>query len=318
MMTNDITRNRDIPPGETTGGARLRINLGKEAVKLALSGDWERAVEVNRAILDLLPEDCETGNRLAKALMELGDYAEAGRVLEELCRLSPTNTIAHKNLSRLRKLESTGSGQRQSAVNRAQPTGNFIEDGGKSCTTTLRRRGEPSVLTRVAAGDPVVLAVQNHSVVVTARDGQYLGLVEPRLARRLRKLIDGGNEYSADVVTIRADKLSVIIRETGQHPSLRNVVSFPTTSRTSVTNAEPDPLNYDRVESPASEVEPDSSEMIELVVDAEQESTAVACLADEIEDDAGSDAEDGVPMLDTDAEPNELPRFVRIEDQDWE
>ena len=73
MMTNDITRNRDIPPGETTGGARLRINLGKEAVKLALSGDWERAVEVNRAILDLLPQDCETGNRLAKALMELGE-----------------------------------------------------------------------------------------------------------------------------------------------------------------------------------------------------------------------------------------------------
>ena len=58
--------------------------------------------------------------------------------------------------------------------------------------------------------------------------------------------------------------------------------------------------------------------MIEFVVDAEQESTAVASLSDEIEDDAGSDAEDGVPMLDTDAEPNELPRFVRVEDQDWE
>ena len=124
---------------------------------------------------------------------------------------------------------------------------------------------------------------------------------------RLRKLIDGGNEYSADVVTIRADKLSVIIRETSQHPSLRNVVSFPTTSRTSVTNAETDPLNYDRVESPASEVEADSSEMIEFVVDAEQESTAVASLSDEIEDDAGSDAEDGVPMLDTELSPMNCP-----------
>ena len=84
---------------------------------------------------------------------------------------------------------------------------------------------------------------------------------------------------------------------------------FYTTSRYS-TNAETDPLNYDRVESTASEVEADSSEMIEFVVDAEQESTAVASLADEIEDDAGSDAEDGVPMLHTDAEPNELPRFL--------
>ena len=119
MMMNDITRNPVIPPGAKTGGARVRINLGKEAIKLALSGDWERAVEVNRAILELFPEDCETGNRLAKALMEFGDYAEAGRVLQELCRLSPTNKIARKNLSRLRKLESTASGQRRSADNRA-------------------------------------------------------------------------------------------------------------------------------------------------------------------------------------------------------
>ena len=56
---------------------RFRINLGKEAVKLALDGNWARAAELNRAILELCPDDCEATNRLAKALMELADYSEA-------------------------------------------------------------------------------------------------------------------------------------------------------------------------------------------------------------------------------------------------
>ena len=59
---------------DTSTAGRFRIKLGKEAVRLALNGNWERAAAVNRAILELHPEDGEAANRLAKALMELGDY----------------------------------------------------------------------------------------------------------------------------------------------------------------------------------------------------------------------------------------------------
>ena len=73
---------------------RFRINLGKEAVKLALDGNWARAVELNRAILGLCPDDCEATNRLAKALMELADYSEARKILDDLLARHPRATIS--------------------------------------------------------------------------------------------------------------------------------------------------------------------------------------------------------------------------------
>ena len=51
---------------------RLKRDLTHEAVTLALKGEWERATEVNRAILELFEDDVEAMNRLGKALMEMG------------------------------------------------------------------------------------------------------------------------------------------------------------------------------------------------------------------------------------------------------
>ena len=61
---------------QTPNSLRLKRDLDREAVDLALKGEWERATEVNRAVLELFTDDVEAMNRLAKALMELGDYGE--------------------------------------------------------------------------------------------------------------------------------------------------------------------------------------------------------------------------------------------------
>ena len=54
----------------TPGSMRLRRDLGSEDVNLALQGEWQRATEVNKAILELFTGDVETMNRLVKALIE--------------------------------------------------------------------------------------------------------------------------------------------------------------------------------------------------------------------------------------------------------
>ena len=48
---------------------KSRKDLTKEAISLALSGEWEQAAGVNRDILDAVPGDVEAMNRLGKALM---------------------------------------------------------------------------------------------------------------------------------------------------------------------------------------------------------------------------------------------------------
>ncbi len=301
---------------------RFRINLGKDAVKLALDGEWARAAELNRAILELYADDCEAANRLAKALMELGDYPAARTVLVDLLSRRPDNNIARKNLARLETLESAGAPRPASSAHVAGLSPLFIEEGGKSCTTTLRLAGDGSDRAVVVAGDTVTLSISGDAVAVNSADGQQLGVVEPRLSRRLRKLMAGGNQYGAAVVSINQDALSVVIRETQQHPSLRNVVSFPPLRRGhgSPARSGPDSVNEEIAEdAEVSEAVIDAN--AESESDAEREDALPTLGADDIDEDDADDSAVGVPVLDTDdVDDDPIREIVRpqAEEDDWE
>ena len=337
------------PDNAVAARQKMTIRLGQDAVRYARSGDWERARDANCAILRQQPDDCEAANRLAKALMELGDLAHARPVLLTLCQRFPGNAIARKNLARLQKLESSSSSSasaaavastpRAPAAGRADlagnfPAGSFIEEGGKSCSTTLRRYPETAALTPVDAGAALTLHPEPSGVSVATAAGQRLGSIEPRLARRLRQLMTGGNRYTAIAVHASDDALSLIIRETYRHPALRNIVSFPAAMRTAA--ATPTAPASDEIavaengaEYRAGAPESDANEPTDFAPDDDSdndnEAAAVAVLADEIDDDPDADSDtdpgaaDTIPVLDTDdAETQPLPSFVRTDDPDWE
>ena len=332
-------------PTPSAVAARQKIRLGQEAVRYARNGDWERARDANCAILRMQPDDCEAANRLAKALMELGDLTNARPVLLTLCRRFPGNAIARKNLARLQKLESSAAATpatapRRPAAGRAEPAGSFagspigsfIEEGGKSCSTTLRRYPETAALAPVDAGDALTLHPEPSGVAVAAADGRRLGSIEPRLARRLRQLMTGGNRYSAIAVHAGDDAISLIIRETYRHPALRDIVSFPAALRTAAAAATVTATDTPAVESTIAETgidyiagapESDAGESADFGSDDDSEAAAVAVLANDIDDDPDADdaagAADTIPVLDTDdAETQPLPAFVRADDPDWE
>ena len=89
-MAPNTTLEASIITAVRPASAREKASLGKTAVRSALNGEWEKAVAANRSILELSPTDCEAANRLAKALMELGDYPGAKGTLEALLRHAPT------------------------------------------------------------------------------------------------------------------------------------------------------------------------------------------------------------------------------------
>jgi tetratricopeptide (TPR) repeat protein len=210
---------------------RSRKELTKEAIALALNGEWEQAAEMNRILLDLFPSDIEAMNRLGKALMEAGRYGEAREVLAEVTRTAPYNTIAKKNLARLDQLEMAPAPTKQTRKAGGAPQ-IFIEESGKSGTTVLQKPASGTVAASVAPGDPVNLKVENSGVInVYAREDEYLGRMEPKLGKRLVRLIGGGNRYEAAVIGINEQGISIIIRETYRHPSLHNVCSFPSRSK---------------------------------------------------------------------------------------
>ncbi len=209
---------------------KLKREWSKEAIDLALKGEWQRATEVNQALLALYPEEVDAKNRLGKAFMELGEYEQARDVLTDVVSRAPHNTIAQKNLARLQQLASSPAATRQARKSNSV-TKLFIAESGKSVTTTLKQPAATRTLASVAPGDPVTLVVRNQSIWVYVRDEEYLGQLEPRMASRLAKLINGGNRYEAAVVGVNDWGISVFLREVYRHPSLHSIQSFPNSAR---------------------------------------------------------------------------------------
>lgn len=209
---------------ESEERTRIRRDGAREATALATWGRWEEAVQANQSILSLFPSDDEALNRLGKALSELGRYAEARAAFSQALEISPTNTIARKNLDRLAYL---GESLPPKRMDRPAPH-LFIAENGKTCVTPLSQLAPNKVLAKVSAGQRVDLCVQGSFIVVEAPSGEYVGQIEPRLTKRFLRLIDGGNRYVAAVASVGESNISVIIREIYQHSTMVGVVSFPT------------------------------------------------------------------------------------------
>ncbi|MFH1487223.1 MAG: hypothetical protein ABIH46_14220, partial [Chloroflexota bacterium] len=104
----------------------------------------------------------------------------------------------------------------------------FIEETGKTGVSTLWEAASQEVLARLSAGEVVALRTKGNALVVENEKGEYLGQVEPKLALRLLKLIEGGNRYEAAVATVAVGSVKIIIKEVYQDPSMAGRLSFPT------------------------------------------------------------------------------------------
>lgn len=203
---------------------KLRRQTSKQAITLAMEGRWQESVEVNKGIIASFPNDVDAHNRLGKAYMELGDYTQAREVYEKGLQLDQYNTIAKKNIQRLTHLiEEAVTGKVN--TEKAEPQ-LFIEEIGKAGVVNLYQIAPAERLIKMMAGDKVILKPQDSSLAVENITREYLGLVPSKQGQRLIKLMEGGNKYTAAVVTSNEKLISIIIRETFQDPSQIGQVSF--------------------------------------------------------------------------------------------
>jgi hypothetical protein len=204
---------------------RAKRQQSDVAIQAALQGKWAEAVQINKQILESFPTDVDAYNRLGKAQTELGKYKDARESYMKALEIDPLNTIAQKNLNRLATLGK--SAPPRPASQKLSPQ-MFIEETGKTGITTLAR-ADMDIANRMTAGDQVQLERENGSLMVRSMDGGFIGEVEPRLAQRLVKLMDGGNEYVAAIQALDNDSVKVFIRETFQDASQTGKLSFPPT-----------------------------------------------------------------------------------------
>ena len=230
----------------------------------------------------------------------------------------PANVIARKNLERVNNLETNSPATPHPAAKSSHTTDTFIEQSGKSCVAVLRRSPELAPVCTAGPGDTATLTVKKDNIVVSTSDGALLGSLQPRLARRLRRLIAAGNSYSTAIINIGNQETSVIIHESSQHPNLRDVISFPVHFRV-FTDLHQTAMQRD-VATDTDVLDPDSIAIdgSEQTSDPEPAEAVVAMTPDEFDDDTTVDPDDPIPVLDVDADAAPIPVMLPVHNPDWE
>lgn len=222
---------------------RSRKQRTEAAIAFALARRWEEAAAENRSLLDEFPDDIEAANRLGKALTELGDFDGAAEAYQQTLAVDATNVIAKRNLQRIEemKAQAPAKGKRAAsgaarkstkatAAGGAPPPAavrphSLIEESGRSAEFTLLE-SDAKALRGVAAGDPAELAATPQGTSVRSTGGQILGHIEPRAGLRLRRLMQGGNQYAVVIRRIADGEATIYIRETHRTPEQQDEPSF--------------------------------------------------------------------------------------------
>ena len=211
---------------------RLKRQLTEQAIAAATAAEWAEAAELNRRILEL-GADSAAENRLAKALWEMGELAEARVHYQSALALDPTNRIAERNIDRLRVLlNEAGEKTVPAQLGSKAPVSIFVEETGKTGFAGLYDLANPRQLAQVNPGDSVDL-VPRASELRARSNGVEIGAVERSVAARLLKLMADGNKYAAGVTSLGDRDVRIIIREIYQDPRNYGKVSFPTAAKAS-------------------------------------------------------------------------------------
>src|SRR5215213_2774700 len=217
-------------PTSAVNQTRLKRQLADQAIAQATAAQWSEAADTNRRLLELGP-DAESENRLAKSLWELGELGSAREHYQTALALDPTNRIAERNIDRLRMLlvdagEKTVPAQEGSKA----AVSIFVEETGKTGFAFLTDLPHPRKLAQVNPGDAVELTPEGGRLIAFS-NGMRIGVVEPRVAARLLKLMADGNKYAAGVTSLGDKDVRIIIREIYQDPRNYGKVSFPTAAK---------------------------------------------------------------------------------------
>jgi hypothetical protein len=219
---------------------RARRLLIEQARRLAVEGNWIEAVRVNQEILERSPKDADAYNRLGKAYFELRRFRSAYEAYQTASSLDPANMIALRNLNRLERLKDI---EEEGYVPQPTPLryGIFIEEVGKTYVDDLVNVAPSTVLIEISSGDRLDLRVEGQQVLAVTPDGQYVGQLEPRIARRMIELLELGNTYEVYVTSVAAQGadlgVRVIIREVSRSAAMSNRLSFPRQGKVAIPRA---------------------------------------------------------------------------------
>lgn len=194
--------------------------LKTQAIQIALTGNWEEAIALNKEILETEPADIDTLNRLAFAYTVIGNLKEAKDVYQKVLDIDSANPIAIKNLKRL----GTTGIKTKPALHIS--TNMFLEESGKTKIVTLVNTAPTQVIKTLQMGQLLNLCIKRSKIFVQDEQKQFVGMLSDDIGKRLIKFLEGGNEYESYVKSAHDHEVVIFIKESKRANKFKNQPSF--------------------------------------------------------------------------------------------
>lgn len=149
--------------------------LEQVAIKAALNEDWNTAIDANKQILEVTPDNQKAKMRLGRALLQTKKFKDAEEIFKEVLKKDPINKIAKKNfeLAKSKKAEKV----------KANSTKKFLNEPGTCEETVMKLEGKLTA-DKFEKGDEFELRINKKSVSVSF-EGKKIGKVESDIVQRL-------------------------------------------------------------------------------------------------------------------------------------
>ena len=194
--------------------------LKKSAIKEASNQNWERAKQINLAILNQQKNNIETLNRLGIAYTKLDQKQNAIKCFTHVIKISPNNIISQKNLQ---KLHLAGDKKISNTIDKKY----LVNDSSKSINLKFELNKKINSLDKeIGAGDNLIIKQKDDSISIY-KDKVLLNVLKHTIAKRISKLIKLGNKYSCTVIGSNEKYIRVNIKEIFKSESTTNIISFP-------------------------------------------------------------------------------------------
>lgn len=197
--------------------------LESSAIDAFLTSDWEKALKLNKKILQNDPNDIQALNRFSFVCLKLGQKEKAKKGFSLVLKLDPLNSVAKRNLEFIKSNPTNLKGE---AIIHGG-TDAFLEEPGKTMTVKLVRLAPWSNLCQVQVGENLSLSSKRRLVAITRMKTIYLGSLPEDLSARLLVLIKAGNEYGVLAKSVSKNSLVIFLRELVRCPEFSHIPSFP-------------------------------------------------------------------------------------------
>ncbi len=191
-----------------------------QAIKATLSGEWDEAIKLNQSLLEENPKDVEALNRMGLAYSILGKGKNAKETYQKVLEIDPLNSIALKNLKKIKSDNSNGTEPIVAIVNNI-----FIEETGKTKVIDLVNLAQAEIISSLQTGQSLELAVKRLKVFIS-QGSKYIGVLPDDIGKRLIKFINGGNKYEVYVKSANHQNVTIFIKELKRVSKFKDQPSF--------------------------------------------------------------------------------------------